>query len=117
MRSGRCTAWAPSPTVRSRPPEAATAALEHPSAGVRRNAVQVLPRDARSASAVLAAGLLRDPDPQVRLAALLSLADQPPSDEAGAAVALALRGGLATNDQWLADAATAAARQQRPSRS
>ena len=38
---------------------AALAALKHPSAGVRRNAAQVLPADRRSASAVLAAGLLR----------------------------------------------------------
>ena len=64
---------------------------------------------ARSAGAILAAGLLRDPDAQVRLAALLSLADQPPSDEAARPLAVALRGGLATNDRWLADAATAAA--------
>ena len=85
MRSGRCTAWGPWPTSNRAAAAAAMAALEHPSAGVRRNAVQVLPRDARSAGAVLAAGLLRDPDAQVRLAALLSLADQPPSDEAGAA--------------------------------
>ncbi len=44
-------------------------------------------------AAVLAAGLLRDPDAQVRLAALLSLADQPPTDEAGRAVAEVLRAG------------------------
>ena len=89
--------------------QAATTALEHPSAGVRRNAAQVLPRDVRSAIAVLDAGLLQDPDAQVRLAALLSLADQPPREKAGEAVALALRAGIATNDQWLADAAMAAA--------
>ena len=60
-------------------------------------------------SAILSAGLLTDPDPQVRLAALLALADQPPSDEAAKAVADVLRGGLAGDDHWLADAATAAA--------
>ena len=58
--------------------------------------------------AILAANLLRDPDAQVRLAALLSLADQPAADEAGVAVARSIRGGIATNDVWLADAATAA---------
>jgi uncharacterized protein len=88
--------------------EAATAALQHPSAGVRRNAAQVLPRDVRSVVAILSAGVLQDHDAQVRLAALLSLADQPPRDKAGAAVALALRAGLATNDKWLADAAMSA---------
>src|SRR5436305_8968439 len=53
----------------------AVAALKHPSAGVRRNAVQVLPRDAKSVAALLDAGLTRDPDAQVRLTALLALAD------------------------------------------
>ncbi len=89
--------------------EAATAALTHPSAGVRRNALQVLPRDAKSTAAVLAGGLLADPDAQVRLAALLCLADQPASDGAARALADALRRGLARDDRWLADAATAAA--------
>ena len=46
---------------------AAVAALKHPSAGVRRNAVQVLPRNAKSVAALLDAGVLRDPDAQVRL--------------------------------------------------
>ncbi len=89
--------------------DAVVAALAHPSAGVRRNALQVLPRGDRSAFAVVASGLLADPDPQVRLAALLAMADQPPSDQAARALAVALRGGLARNDHWLADAATAAA--------
>jgi uncharacterized protein len=83
-------------------------ALKHPSAGARRNAIQVLPRDARSADALISAGLLKDPDAQVRLAAFLGLADQPPRDEAGVAVAEVLRGGLAANDPWLPDAAIAA---------
>jgi len=89
--------------------EAAVLALRHPSAGVRRNAVQVLPRDARSTSAILKAGLLSDPDAQVRLAALLSLADQPASDEVAAALVAALGDGAVGDDRWLADAATAAA--------
>src|SRR5262249_55727876 len=85
------------------------AALAHPSPGVRRNAVQVLRPDARAAAAVLGAHLLADPDGRVRLAALLALADQPPSAEAAAALAEALRSGLVRGDRWLADAATAAA--------
>jgi putative membrane-bound dehydrogenase-like protein len=88
---------------------AVVAALKHPSAGVRRNAVQVLPRGGRSAEAVLSAGLLTDPDPQVRLAAMLALADLPPSDEAAKAIVDVLRRGLARNDHWLGDAATSAA--------
>jgi putative membrane-bound dehydrogenase-like protein len=87
---------------------AAVAALKHPSAGVRRNAAQVLPREAASAVAIIAAGLLGDADAQVRLSALLALADQPASTEVGLALADAVRGGGLTEDQWLADATMAA---------
>ena len=87
----------------------AVAALKHPSAGVRRNAVQVLPRDAKSVDAILAAGLTRDPDPQVRLMTLLALADQPPTRAAGAAVVEALGRPENASDRWIPDAATAAA--------
>ena len=89
--------------------EAAVAALAHPSAGVRRNAVQVLPRDAQMANAIVNARLMRDPDAQVRLAALLALADQPASDAAAAAIVAALRDGAIDGDPLLAEAATAAA--------
>jgi putative membrane-bound dehydrogenase-like protein len=89
--------------------EAVVGALKHRSAGVRRIALQVLPRAGQSVGAVLGAGLLTDPDPQVRLAAMLALADQPPSDEAAKAIADVLRRGLVRNDRWLGDAATSAA--------
>jgi putative membrane-bound dehydrogenase-like protein len=88
---------------------AATAALSHPSAGVRRNAVAVMPRDAHAGREILSAGLLGDPDPQARLATLLALADCEPSDPVAIALAAALRNGLARDDRWLSDAATVAA--------
>jgi putative membrane-bound dehydrogenase-like protein len=97
---------------RANEPDAArviTAALKHPSAGVRRNAIQVLPRTSQSADAILTAKLLADPDAQVRLAALLALADMPPTEAVALALADALRSGLVTGDRWLADAATATA--------
>ncbi|HEY8504759.1 MAG TPA: HEAT repeat domain-containing protein, partial [Gemmataceae bacterium] len=87
----------------------AVAALKHPSAGVRRNAVQVLPRNEESVAAVLKAGLLADPDPQVRLMALLALADLPPNPEAGKAVVDALADPVNASDRWIPDAATSAA--------
>ncbi len=87
----------------------ATGALGHPSAGVRRNAVQVIPPGAGSSEAILSAGLLNDPDGQVRLATLLALADSVPAEGVAVALANSLRGGLARDDRWLADAATAAA--------
>jgi putative membrane-bound dehydrogenase-like protein len=86
---------------------AVIAALKHPSPGVRRNAVQVVPGG--DAGAIITAGLLSDPDPQVRLAALLALTNAPRTDEIGQAVAVALLAGVARDDPWLADAVTAAA--------
>ncbi len=64
----------------------ALAALRHKSPGVRRNAVQVLPRTAASTEALLAADLLADSDAQVRLAAFLALSDLPPTPASGAAI-------------------------------
>jgi uncharacterized protein len=88
---------------------AAVAALQHKSAGVRRNAVGVLPRTAESIGAVIGAGLLKDADPQVRLAALLALADLPPARAGAEALVAALEDGSLVEDRWLADAYTSAA--------
>jgi putative membrane-bound dehydrogenase-like protein len=87
----------------------AVAALKHPSAGVRRNAVQVLPADEKAVAAILAAGLTADPDAQVRLMTLLALADRPATGAAGRAVAEALNRPDNAGDRWIPDAATAAA--------
>ncbi len=91
------------------PLAAAVAALGHPSAGVRRNAAQVLPADEKGPAAIRSAGLLADPDPQVRLAALLALADAPESPDAAEGLARALARGEFDGDRWLLDAATSAA--------
>lgn len=88
---------------------AAQGALEHPSAGVRRNAAHVLPPAADSTAALLAAGLHRDSDHQVRLAALLALAERPPSRQAGKLLAELLSDPVTIHDRWLMDALTAAA--------
>jgi putative heme-binding domain-containing protein len=58
--------------------------------------------------AILTAGLLRDADAQVRLAAFLALADMPPSSDAAVAVVEALEAGAADRDTWLPDAVTIA---------
>src|SRR5262249_52838667 len=55
---------------------AAAEALGHPSASVRRTALMVLP-DPGALALILRGKLLEDPDPQVRLAALLAVADLP----------------------------------------
>jgi putative membrane-bound dehydrogenase-like protein len=88
---------------------AATGALKHPSAGVRNAAADVLPRTPQSAEALLASKLLDDPDPHVRKAALLALADMPASEAAGGAVYALLANPRNANDRILGDAATIAA--------
>ncbi len=91
------------------PLAAAREALRHRSAGVRRNAIQVLPATGETLAALTQAKSLEDDTAQVRLAALLALADQPPSKDAGALVAPILSQKVITEDRWLADAATSAA--------
>jgi putative membrane-bound dehydrogenase-like protein len=80
-------------------------ALAHPSAGVRRNAAQVIAVDKTAA----VAALLNDPDPQVRLSAFLALADAKESAIAAEAIVNALLTGKVDGDRWLPDAATSAA--------
>ena len=84
-------------------------ALSHPSAGVRRNALQVLPNSKSSTAAVLAANLLKDRDAQVRLAAFLALSDLPESNESGKAISDSIVHPLNAFDRWIPDAATSAA--------
>ena len=59
--------------------DALYAALGHPSAGVRRNAILALPLNEVSREKLLASSVLRDADAQVKLAAILALSDLPPS--------------------------------------
>ena len=89
--------------------EAALAALKHPSAGVRRAAVMVLPRNEATLSALLDHQLLEDEDAQVRMATLLALAELPSREAAGTAVFAAFKEARNAGDRWLPDAATAAA--------
>jgi putative membrane-bound dehydrogenase-like protein len=84
-------------------------ALKHKSAGVRRNAVLVLPPTPHAVDTILGSGLLDDADPHVRLAALLALADMPPNPRAGAAIAEMMVRPENVKDRWIPDAATSAA--------
>ncbi len=89
--------------------DAALAALKHPSAGVRRAAAMVLPRNQTSLDALLSSKLLDDPDAQVRLAALLAVSEMPPSENAAAGVFTMLQDPRNAEDRWIPDAATTAA--------
>ena len=89
--------------------EAVTAALKHPSAGVRRAAVMVMPQEPGAGDVILETGVLSDVDAQTRMAALLALADIPVSDAVGSAVFAMLQQPLNSQDRWIPDAATSAA--------
>ena len=89
--------------------ETAYAALQHPSAGVRRAALMVVPRNSGSLTALLRGGLLEDDDAQVRLAALLAVSEMPPLEGAGSAVFAMFQEKRNAGDRWIPDAVTAAA--------
>jgi putative membrane-bound dehydrogenase-like protein len=88
--------------------QAVVGALKHPSRGVRSNAVKALASSEASVEAIIAAGILSDPEIKVQLAAYEALADQNPSAAAGKGLVAALAKG--PNDRWVKVAATAAAR-------
>ncbi|MGH7199513.1 MAG: HEAT repeat domain-containing protein, partial [Planctomycetaceae bacterium] len=93
-------------------PEATAAVvktLHHPSAGVQRNALLVLPRTKDSIRPLLDSGILLTDDPQVQLAALLTLSEMPADKSLGRAIAAELTIPPTINDRWLSDAITAAA--------
>jgi len=88
--------------------KAVVGALRHPSAGVRRNAVQVLPRNEASVQAIIQSGVLKDKNAQVQLMSLLALADMPPSADAADAIRVAFATTV-PGDRLLNEAAIAAA--------
>jgi len=87
--------------------EVLSKALAHPSAGVRRNALAVMPRDKAGLRLLLSKQrLFADANAQVRLQAILTLADMPVSPDAGSLIA---RLTVTTTDPVLTDALTSAA--------
>lgn len=94
--------------------DVALQSLRHPSAGVRRNALQVLPRHVRSVEMIVSANVVQDGDSQVRLAALLALADQPASPMAVVAIAQAMNDPSNIDDRGIQDAAICAAATNAP---
>jgi putative membrane-bound dehydrogenase-like protein len=84
--------------------DAATRALSHPAAGVRKAAQSVLPPTDRSVAAMLSAGALSDRDLNVRLNALLVLSRMPDSVEAGREIYRASKDQEVIADEWLPEA-------------
>jgi putative membrane-bound dehydrogenase-like protein len=66
--------------------QAAVGALKHPAAGVRKAAVQVLPRNWETLKYFREAGLLNDPDPHTQLEVLLALSEISADEETGVAL-------------------------------
>lgn len=88
---------------------AVEAGLHHPSAAVRKAALDVLPRAAGSIASILQGNLLADPDAQVRKSALLALSGMPASEQAGEAVYASVARKGREEDRWLENAAAIAA--------
>ncbi len=88
-------------------------ALNHPSSGVRRAAMKVLPRDEAAAEAIAApVGLhsgLRDKEPLVRLTALLELCSLPPHFGAGVIIHSMGNDDANMRDKWIPIARSLAA--------
>ncbi|RMF41177.1 MAG: glycosyl hydrolase [Planctomycetota bacterium] len=89
--------------------QAVVAALRHPASGVRRNAALVLPPSPGASAAILDARLPEDAHPQVRLAALMALADMPPDEAVGQYLARYACKVIGTIDEHWQDALTCAA--------
>lgn len=88
---------------------AVTAALKHPSWGVRKTAVQVMPRTQVVAATLLQADMLSDKEPIVVLNTLLALSEVPQSTAVQKAILARLDKATGAsvsevNDRWLPDA-------------
>ena len=80
------------------------AALKHPSAGVRKTAVQLLPYTQAAASELLQNRMLNDSEPLVVLNTLLAFSKMPESPAVEQAVLARLTNASEVTDRWLPDA-------------
>ncbi len=90
-----------------------TEALKHPSAGVRKAAIQILSKSQWTEEKINKSNLLNDVDPNTRMAAILSLVEIAPSETLGAVLyKLSVEENI-KNDEWLSKAVFVAASQHR----
>ncbi|KAJ1499548.1 hypothetical protein HMI54_011674, partial [Coelomomyces lativittatus] len=81
-------------------------ALNHPSSGVRRAAIKVLPKNNETAETFLSLDLLTDKDPLVALNAALALSESPFSTKVQQALISALESPQYLSDKWIPEAYT-----------
>jgi uncharacterized protein len=86
-------------------------ALSHPSAGVRKAAIQILSSSSWTEDIVTKKDLLNDKDPNTRLAAIVSLIEIAPSETLGVALYKLSTEESIKNDEWLSKAVYAVAHQ------
>ncbi|MEJ7588501.1 MAG: PVC-type heme-binding CxxCH protein, partial [Ferruginibacter sp.] len=79
-------------------------ALSHPAAGVRRAAIQVLPKTPTTVLAMKKAKIFEDKDLRVRLAAILALTDMVPSQVTGDILVSMAEKEENVSDKWLKQA-------------
>jgi len=89
------------------------AALSAKDSGLRRNAIRTLGTDGQSSALFLGAGVLGDPDPDTRLAALVKLADFPTTPQIQSVVKSVATDPAVKADEWLATAAKILARKHK----
>ena len=88
-------------------------ALKHPAPGVRKAAISILSPIQWTEQAILESGVLDDPDPNTRLAAILSLARVAPSAALGEKLVSISEEEEVKSDNWLAKAVYIAATRHR----
>ncbi|MFM9911476.1 MAG: PVC-type heme-binding CxxCH protein [Chitinophagaceae bacterium] len=79
-------------------------ALNHPVAGVRKTAIEVLPKTATTFAALQKAGLFQDPDLRVRLAAILATTEISPSAAIGNLLVSMAEKDENFSDRWIRSA-------------
>jgi len=84
--------------------DAVVKSLNHPTAGVRKAAVQVLPVTDQARDAILGSGILADTGLNTRLAAFVKLAEYPVSTEIAEALLKATDDSVNEQDPWLSQA-------------
>jgi putative membrane-bound dehydrogenase-like protein len=90
-----------------------TKALNHPAAGVRKAAIQVLPKTLSSVGAIQKSEILKDKDLRVRLAAILAIAEMPATHHLGHLIYDAANDSENAKDQYIPQALLAAANAQK----